>query len=261
VTATILQKIGKVRLGRLETEKRTMPIGVLEARASERPPPLDFLGAFSGPGIHIMAEVKKASPSRGLLAEDFDPSGLALTYESGGAAAVSVLTEQDHFMGSMGFLELVRKAVSLPVLRKDFITDPYQVVEARAAGADSFLLIAGFIDATWLGLLIHEGRKWGMEPLVEIHDETQLENALNAGARLIGINNRDLTTFRVDLEVSLRLATLVPQDVTIISESGIRSREDVMHLAEAGIRGFLVGESLVTSSDPAAKIRELIHGA
>ena len=172
---------------------------------------------------------------------------------------MSVLTEQDHFFGSMEVLELVRNQVALPILRKDFITDPYQVVEARAAGADSFLLIAGLLDSVQLKSLIEVGRAWQMEPLVEVHDLPQLHTALDANARLIGINNRDLTTFHVNLDISLQLVKRVPQDRTVISESGIRSREDILRLSDAGIKGFLIGESLVTAADPAAKLRELIH--
>jgi indole-3-glycerol phosphate synthase len=255
----ILIKIAQIRLERLATEKRLTSLAAVEQKASAKAPPLDFLGAFAEPGIHVIAEVKKASPSRGILRDDLDPAALVRAYEQGGAAAVSVLTEQDHFRGSMEVLELVRNQVTLPILRKDFITDPYQVVEARAAGADSFLLIVGLLDSIQLKSLIEVGRAWQMEPLVEVHDLPQLHTALDANARLIGINNRDLTTFRVNLDISLQLVKRVPQDRTVISESGIRSREDILRLSDAGIKGFLIGESLVTAADPAAKLRELTH--
>jgi len=255
----ILKKIARIRLERLAAEKRLMPLKILERKASEKVASLDFLGAFSEPGTHVIAEVKKASPSKGILKDDLDPAALARAYEQGGAAAVSVLTEQDHFRGSMEVLEQARDQVALPILRKDFITDAYQVVQARAAGADSFLLIVGLLDSVQLKSLIEVGRAWQMEPLVEVHDLPQLHAALDANARLIGINNRDLTTFRVNLDISLQLVERVPQDRTVISESGIRSREDILRLSDAGIKGFLIGESLVTAADPAAKLRELTH--
>ncbi len=255
----ILKKIAKIKSERLAEEKRLMPLKALEWKASANAPPLDFLGAFSKPGIHIIAEVKKASPSKGILKEDLDPAGLARAYEQGGAAAVSVLTEQDHFRGSIEVLELVRSQVALPILRKDFITDAYQVIQARAAGADSFLLIVGLLDPVQLKSLIDIGRTWQMEPLVEAHDMRELHTALEADARLIGIINRDLTTFRVNLETSFQLIKSIPPDRTAISESGIRSREDILLLSDAGINGFLIGEALVTAADPAAKLRELIH--
>ncbi|HTY23944.1 MAG TPA: indole-3-glycerol phosphate synthase TrpC [Desulfomonilaceae bacterium] len=257
----ILKKIAGIRLERLASEKRIANLEAVTKRAAQRKRPLDFLKALAEPGPHIIAEVKKASPSKGVFKEDFDPVPLVQAYERGGASAVSVLTEQDHFFGSIGVLESVRQEVSLPLLRKDFITDPYQVIEARAAGADSFLLIVGLLDLISLRRLMATGRAWRMEPLVEVHDLQELSTALEAEAKLIGINNRNLTTFGVDLEISLRLVKSVPKDCTVISESGIRTREDIMRLAEAGIKGFLIGESLVTASDPATKIQELIYGS
>lgn len=257
---TILDKIVAARLARLAEEKAAASLDVLKQRASEKSPPLDFAGAFRGPGIHIIAEVKKASPSKGLLKPQFDPATLGRSYEEGGAAAVSVLTEQDHFMGSMSALEEVRGAVSAPILRKDFILDPYQIVEARAAGADSFLLIAGLLDLGRLRSLIDQGREWGMEPLIEVHDLPELNMAIESGARIIGINNRDLKTFRVDIRVTLQLIKNVPKGRIVVSESGISTRDEILRLGDAGVAGFLIGECLVTSSDPASKIRELIHG-
>jgi indole-3-glycerol phosphate synthase len=255
----ILKKIVKIRLERLAAEKRLIPMENLEQKASETAPPLHFPGEFAEPGIHVIAEVKKASPSKGILKPDFDPEALVMAYEQGGASAVSVLTEQDHFCGSLEVLEQVRGQVALPILRKDFITDAYQVVEARAAGADSFLLIVGLLDSIQLKSLIKLGRAWQMEPLVEVHDVRQLHTALDADAKLIGINNRDLTTFRVNLDTSLQLVKSIPEDRTAISESGIRSREDILRLSDAGIKGFLIGESLVTAADPTAKLREFIY--
>jgi indole-3-glycerol phosphate synthase len=257
---TILDKILEARLARLAEEQTAISAETLKRGALERKPSMDFASAFSGPGIHVIAEVKKASPSKGLLRSDFDPAALGLAYEGGGAAAISVLTEQDHFMGSLSALHDVREAVRVPILRKDFIVDPYQVLESRAAGADSFLLIAAILDKARLRLLTDQGREWGMEPLVEVHSLPELDMAFESGARIIGINNRDLGTFRVDLNVTLQLIKQIPQDRIVVSESGIRTRDEILRLKDAGVAGFLIGESIVTSSDPAARIRELVHG-
>jgi indole-3-glycerol phosphate synthase len=234
---------------------------MLETRANQRPPAADFAGVFRAPGIHIIAEVKKASPSRGTLVEDLNPAELARAYQDGGAAAISVITEQDHFRGSIGALGKVREVVALPILRKDFILDPYQIVESRAAGTDSFLLIAALLNRDALESLMGVGRTWGMEPLVEVHDFSELEMALSAGAKIVGINNRDLKTFRVDVNKTAELAVHVPHDRIIISESGINDHGQILRLLDAGVHGFLIGESLVTNPDPMAKVQELIHGA
>jgi len=261
MTPNVLDKISAKRRCRLEDEKAAVPLEALERIARSQPPPLNFAEAFPPGRVNVIAEVKRASPSRGLLRGDFDPETLAQTYESAGACAVSVLTEQDHFMGSLGYLERVRLSVSVPVLRKDFLTDPYQVVEARAAGADSFLLIAALLDAGSLRSLIDFGREWAMEPLVETHNERELATALDCGAKVVGINNRDLATLNVDLGVTLRLAPRVPANRIVISESGIKSHSDIVRLSDAGVGGFLIGESLVTAADPATKLKELIDGA
>jgi len=208
----------------------------------------------------IIAEVKKASPSLGVIREDLDVGRLVEAYQEGGAGAISVLTEQDHFQGSISVLAEVRKMVSLPILRKDFIIDPYQIVEARAAGADSFLLIAALPDLATLRDLIQCGREWHMEPLVEVHNSAELQMVLQTDAQVIGINNRDLTTFRVDPNTTIDLAKGVPSDRILVTESGIRTRDDILRLADAGVRGFLIGETLVRADDPAAKIRELLNG-
>ncbi|MCA1959374.1 MAG: indole-3-glycerol phosphate synthase TrpC [Desulfomonile sp.] len=260
MTANVLEKISAARRRRLEDEKTAEPLEALEEIASSQPQPLKFAEAFPPGRVNIIAEVKRASPSRGLLRVDFDPETLAQTYESAGACAVSVLTEQDHFMGSLEYLERVRAHVSVPILRKDFLTDPYQVVEARAAGADSFLLIAALLDAGSLRSLIDLGRTWGMEPLVEVHDERELAVALECGAEVVGINNRDLNTLHVDLGVTLRLAPHVPENRIVISESGIKISADIVRLKDAGVRGFLIGESLVTAVDPKTKLKDLVNG-
>lgn len=257
---TILDKIVAARLVRLDDDKATASLEMLKQRAADKSPPMDFAAVLGGPGIHIIAEAKKASPSKGLLKPQFNPAALGRSFEEGGAAAISVLTEQDHFMGSLSALEEVRGAVSVPILRKDFILDAYQIVEARACGADSFLLIAGLLDPGRLRFLIDQGREWGMEPLIEVHDLPELNMAIESGARIIGINNRDLKTFRVDIRVTLQLIKHVPTGRIVVSESGIRIRDEILRLRDAGVAGFLIGESIVTSSDPASKIRELIHG-
>jgi indole-3-glycerol phosphate synthase len=258
--SNILEKIARVRLDRLAEEKKARSIESLEQEAMVREPALDFSSAFHGPGIHVIAEVKRASPSKGILKKDLDIEATARSYEEGGACAISVLTEEDHFLGSLAILKTVRSVTSLPVLRKDFILDLYQIVEARAAGADSFLLIAALLEADRLKSLIGVGRKWGMEPLVEVHDLDELETALSCGAVVIGVNNRDLKTFNVDLQATLDVMKHVPSDTIVVSESGIKTRDDVLRLTEAGVKGFLIGESVVTSENPAEKIREFVHG-
>jgi len=257
---TILDKIVEARVARLAEEQSATSAEILKRRASERKPPLDFASALSGDAINVIGEVKKASPSKGILRSDFDPAALGLAYKDGGAVAISVLTEQNHFMGSLSALEQVREAVTVPILRKDFIVDSYQVMESRAAGADSFLLIASLLDKARLRLLIDQGRQWGMEPLVEVHSLPELFKALESGARIIGINNRDLGTFRVDLNVTLQLIKHIPRDRIVVSESGISARDEVLRLKAVGVAGFLIGESIVTSLDPAARVRELVHG-
>jgi indole-3-glycerol phosphate synthase len=256
----MLREIVEKRVERLAETKKAVSIECLEERARQAPAALDFKGAFASGTIRIIAEVKRASPSKGVLNADLEPSVLVRSYETGGAAAISVLTEQDHFQGSLSDLEAVRSATRLPILRKDFIVDPYQVVEARASGADSFLLIASILDVGELQLLLEQGRQQGMEPLVEVHDRSDLDKALNAHAQVIGINNRDLKTFQVSLDTTVRLAKEIPDGHVIISESGIRTREDILSLRDAGVHGFLIGETLVTSQNPAASLRELVDG-
>jgi indole-3-glycerol phosphate synthase len=256
---SILRKIADLRLTRLAEEMQTTGLEVLEQRAVETKQPKDFADVFTASGIHIIAEIKKGSPSRGILRPDLDSEQLARSYEQGGASAISVLTEIDHFFGSLDVLNTVRNAVSLPLLRKDFILDPYQIVETRAAGADTFLLIAALLDGRSLRSLVKEGRRWGMEPLVEVHNDDELKMALEAGARIIGINNRDLKTFQVDVNISLQLIRHIPSECVAVSESGIKTRDQILRLADAGFRGFLIGESLVTSEDPAALIRGFLY--
>ena len=218
----------------------------------------DFAGALRLQRPSIISEIKKASPSKGLLIEDFRPSELAAQYETGGASALSVLTDRDFFKGSIADLQAARAACALPVLRKDFTIAEYHVLEAAAAGADAVLLIAAILDDAQLRGFRELAAAFGMAALVEIHDAAELEKAVRSGARIIGVNNRDLRTFRVSLDVSVSLAAGIPADVIKVSESGIFSGTDVRGLMAYGYDAFLVGEHLVKSADPAQALRELV---
>jgi indole-3-glycerol phosphate synthase len=218
----------------------------------------DFRAALErGPDVQVIAEVKKASPSAGLLRADFDPVGVARTYEAHGAACLSVLTDTPFFQGSLADLRVVRAAVGLPLLRKDFILDRYQLLEARLAGADAVLLIAEVLDGPALLRLLREAADLGLQALVELYDRANLPRVLDAGARLVGVNNRDLRTFVTRLEHTLELAAGLPPGVCLVSESGIRTRADVERLRGAGVRAVLVGETLMRAADPGAKLDEL----
>lgn len=245
----------------VERARRERPLRTLERAARSAAPPRSLIGALTapeGPRHRIIAEIKRASPSRGAIRADLDPVEFARRYERGGASAVSVLTDERFFGGSLADLGSVRAATGLAVLRKDFLVDPYQVVEARCHGADAVLLIARVLSRKDLERLLLEVRGVGMEALVEIHDERDLEKALAAGCRLVGINNRDLQTFRVDLAVTERLVRLIPSQVVVVSCSGIRRRDEILRLEVAGVRAFLIGESLVGADDPETRLRELV---
>lgn len=226
-------------------------------QASALPPARDFVGALKGMKPAIIAEIKRASPSRGRLVEDLSPGIIARTYEKGKAAAVSVLTERRFFEGDISHLTVVRNVIDLPILRKDFILHPLQILEARLSGADAVLLIARIISGDDLGEFIRLSRSLGLAPLVEVDSPADLRQALSSGADLIGINNRDLETFQTDISKSINLAALVPEEVTLVSESGITKREDIETLMDAGIHAFLIGEALITAADPAKKLAEL----
>ena len=256
---TILDDIVAAKRGELERQRLQVPLESLERRIAARPPPLNFSGALLGEKVRLIGEVKKASPSRGLLCPDFDPVRLAKTYADNGAAAISVLTDP-RFQGTGEHLEAVKQALlhrGIPVLRKDFIFDPYQVCEARAWGADAILLIATMLTPNDLEELQDLGRHYWMQCLVEVHTRKELETALEAGAEIIGINNRDLRTFHTDLSVTSELAKLVPKGKIIVSESGINAKEDMLNLKQMGVHAALVGEALVTAQDVGAKVREL----
>jgi indole-3-glycerol phosphate synthase len=231
----------------------------LRASLADIEPTRDFLAALqAAPGIGLIAEVKKASPSAGLIREDFNPIEIARTYESAGAACISCLTDEPYFKGKLEYLTAIRSNVSIPVMRKDFILDRYQVLEARAAGADCILLIAECLDDCTMRDLYFYASELGMECLVEVYDPENLDRVLKLEAPLIGINNRNLKTFVTDLKHSTDLAAKVPDTAFLVSESGIRERSDVEHLLQFGVRGILVGETLMRQDDIAGKVRELL---
>ncbi len=258
-------------LGRIVAHKRDevaarrerRPLAEVEREARNQRTALDFAAALAAPGVGLIAEVKGASPSKGVLIEPFEPEVIADDYLAGGADAISVLTDEQFFRGSLDHLRAVkglaeRAMPPRPVLRKDFLLDPYQVVEARAAGADAVLLIVAMLDDATLRELAALAREHGMAALVEVHDEHELARALDAGAAIVGINNRDLHTFRVDLATTELLAPLAPDGVLIVGESGIEGATDVRRLAAAGVDAVLVGESLVKATDRAAAIGALL---
>jgi indole-3-glycerol phosphate synthase len=254
----------------LEARRRRVPLDELKARCRERRPPRDFLGAVRrepdetgrrrGP-IRVIAEVKKASPSKGVIRPDFVPVDLAQAYAAAGAHAISVLTDAPFFQGSLEHLAAVRSVVDLPILRKDFHVDPYQLWEARAAGADAVLLILAAQGPSEFRELLGLGRELGLAPLVEVHTAAELETALEGGVDLLGINNRDLKSFEVSLETTFALLPRVPPGVILLSESGISRREEVVRLAAAGVDGILVGEGLLRHADVGRALRDLVGTA
>jgi len=243
----------------VEAAKQARSADELRTRLADAPAPRDFAAAMATRGeVSLLAEVKKASPSKGVIREDFDPVAIAKTYEQHRARAISVLTDEEFFQGHLDYLRDVRAAIRLPVLRKDFIIDRYQLLEARVAGADAVLLIAECLDDCNLRALHNEAIELGMAPLVELYDPENLPRVLEAGATLVGINNRDLRTFEVDLDHTVRLAAQIPDECTIIGESGIRTAEDVARLQAAGVDAILVGESLMASADIGAAVDALL---
>jgi len=253
----ILRKIVEHKKRELSEKKPKFNLTVLREEAERLKVPYDFKEALSGEGINIIAEVKKASPSKGVIREDFDPVEIAKAYERGGAKAISVLTDEKFFQGSPFYLRQVAEAVKLPVLRKDFIIDEFQIYGAKALGASSYLLIATILSDSELKDFIDLGRELGMEPLVETHTEEEVERALKAGAEIIGVNNRDLKTFTVSLSTTLKLLPLIKSEGKLsVSESGIKGKEDLIMLKEAGVDAFLIGETLMRSENPEALLKE-----
>jgi|SRR5579875_1404274 len=260
-TKSILARIVERRRAAVAHRKRVLPEVALKLAVEKRSTPVrDLAGALRHEKVSIIAELKKASPSRGLLRENYQPSKLAVEMEAAGAAALSVLTEEEFFQGSLGDLKEAAKSTHIPVLRKDFVIDPWQVWEARAANADAFLLIVAILDDRELRELLELGRKLGMEALVETHSSEEVERAVNAGARIIGVNNRDLRTFEVRLEISQKLVESIPEECIAVSESGIHARADILRLREVGFDAFLVGEHLMTMANPGVGLGELLCG-
>jgi indole-3-glycerol phosphate synthase len=255
----ILDEIIAHKKEELAETKRRAPFPDIKAKASDAEPTRRVEELLSaGDEIRLIAEVKKASPSQGAIREDFDPVDIAKIYAKSGASCISVLTEKKYFQGKLEYLDQIRKAVGLPLLRKDFIIDEYQIYEARAAGADAVLLIAACLERQQIQDFLGIAGQAGLDALVEAHTYKELDRALLAGASLVGINNRDLSTFNVSLQTSLDLVKDIPDDRTVVSESGIKTREDVLTLQKAGVDAILVGESLIREKDIGKKVKELL---
>ncbi len=254
-----LEEILSYKKIELDTKKQHKPFKELYKQLDQAEPVRSFINALQGETISLIAEVKKASPSKGLLCLDFNPVVLGRSYESAGAAAISVLTDEKYFQGSLEYLRQVKtETQKTPVLRKDFIIDAYQLIEARVFGADAALLIVAALNKTDLHNFIQEAINLELTPLVEVHDRQELDKALDAGAKVIGINNRDLKSFHVNLDTTYQLLSAIPSGIISVSESGIRNRKDIEELEKAGVKAVLVGESIVTAGDPEKHIKELL---
>jgi indole-3-glycerol phosphate synthase len=257
--SNVLDRIVASKRREIAEARRRVSEAELERRLAGRPPTRDFRAALEVGGVQVIAEVKKASPSAGVIRADFDPVRIATTYARHGAACISVLTDEPFFQGHLTYLEQVRAAVPVPLLRKDFLLERYQLLEARLAGADAVLLIAEILDQPTLTRLLREAAELGLQALVELYDADNLPRVLDSGAGLIGINNRDLRTFVTRLEHTLDLAPRVPSDRCLVSESGIRSHADIVRLRAAGVRAVLVGETLMRAGDIGAQL-DLLRG-
>jgi indole-3-glycerol phosphate synthase len=246
----------------VQAKRLQVPERELKARLSDAPPTRGFRAALQNTKnpVALIAEIKRASPSKGVIRPDFDPAQIAQTYMQAGADCISVLTDEKYFQGHLDYMQTIRQQVALPLLRKDFIVDPYQIYESRSAGADAILLIVAQLeDINLLCEWREMAESLSMDVLVEVHKEEELQTALESRAGLIGINNRDLQTFAIDFETTFRLRAGIPANITVVSESGIESAEQVQHLREAGIHAMLIGESLMREPDPAQKIRSLFQ--
>ncbi|MCE5313050.1 MAG: indole-3-glycerol phosphate synthase TrpC [Nitrospiraceae bacterium] len=257
---TILTKIVNAKKVRLTEAKSKVSLADLKSAIDDAPDPLDFRAAIKGScnAIKLIAEIKKASPSKGIIKPDFDPAKIAAEYEVGRVSAISVLTEEDYFQGRLDYLDIVRKHTKKPLLRKDFIFDDYQIYEARANKADAILLIAAILDTNQAQEYIHLAAELGLSVLFETHDEDDMEKALRAGAGIIGINNRNLKTMQIDLANTFRLIKQIPQDRITVSESGIETNSDVKKLIDANVDAMLIGTSIMKSPDIRSKINELL---
>ncbi|MDD5190850.1 MAG: indole-3-glycerol phosphate synthase TrpC [Dehalococcoidales bacterium] len=257
----ILEQIVTSTRADLLEKKHRMPLSDLQKMINQQTPALDFKTSLQGNHIRLIAEVKQASPSKGLIRRDFHPANIARIYAANGAAAISVLTEPHYFLGQLDYLRQIRLALgesNTPLLRKDFIVDEYHVYEARAYGADSLLLIAAILSEAELKNLTILSRRLGMEPLVETHNEAEILMALSCGADIVGVNNRDLNTFITDIRTTEKLRSLIPTGKTVVSESGIQTHGDVQRLQKAGVNAVLIGEALMAASDIGVKMRELM---
>ncbi len=258
---TVLEKILAVKRREVEAAKARVPLPELQAQAADAPPVRPFVEPLlHADRVGLIAEVKRASPSAGVIRRDFDPVQIALAYQQGGADCLSVLTDREFFQGDLEYLRAIRRRSRLPVLRKDFLIDPYQLYEARAAGADAVLLIAECLSPEELPRLHQLALELGMTPLVEIYEPENLQRVIELGVRLIGINNRNLHTFQTDLKHTLELLPQVPADRVVVSESGIRTAEDLRRLFAAGVRAVLVGEHLMRQADLPQAVRQLLGG-
>jgi indole-3-glycerol phosphate synthase len=258
----ILDKIIKSKRKVLNKSKIDCNINKLEEIINKLPKPLDFKNALrkkNTDDIRIIAEVKKASPSKGIIREDFDPLNIARQYEANNAAAISILTESEFFMGKLEFLKEIKNAVNIPVLRKDFLFDPYQIYEARANGADAVLLIAAILEKSLLKELLSVVKKLSMNALVEVHTKDELKKVLQIDAEIIGINNRNLKSFKTDIQTSIDLMADIPKSKVIVTESGIKTKEDIQKLSKAGVDAFLIGESFMRADNPGQILNDFLN--
>lgn len=256
---TILDTIYQHKVSEVEKNKKQIPLRVLEKRMQKRHDMRSFGRALkSDTNISVIAEIKKASPSLGVIREDFQPAEIARLYQKGGAAAISVLTDEKYFQGKLSYIKDVKQSVDLPVLRKDFIIDPYQIYEAQSAGADAILLIAALLSEDTIQRFLNLARELEMDCLVEVHTGAELQKVLQTSADIIGINNRDLATFIVNLETTFQLRPMIPEGKIIVSESGIKSRTEILRLFNKGINAVLIGETFMKSGDIPAALHELL---